>query len=105
MLPVAVKGIVMPKKKPSPKSSSSSPEIRGVRGDKCVACSGKGSSSSGSRCLPCGGTGKRKPAPSFPGVEKKEKQDLSKCEYCSKPSLYNRKTKKFVGCCIDCTLF
>lgn len=94
----------MPKKKPSPKSSSSSPETRGGAGEKCKACSGKGSSSSGSRCLPCGGTGKRKPAPSFPG-EKKEEQDLSKCEYCSKPSLYNRKTKKFVGCCSKCLPF
>lgn len=93
----------MPKKKP-PKSSFPSPETRGGVGEKCVACNGKGTSSSGSRCLPCSGTGKRKVAPTLPGVEKK-KQDLSKCEFCSKPSLYNRKTKKFIGCCKECLPF
>lgn len=91
----------MPKKKTSSKSSSSSPETRGGVGEKCVACNGKGSSSSGSRCLPCSGTGKRKPAPSFPG-EKKEERDMSQCWSCTGTSLYNRKTKKFVGYCADC---
>ena len=96
----------MPKKatvKKKASSSSSTPETKGGVGEtKCIACSGNGISSRGSKCYPCNGSGKRKVTQSFPGGEKKEVQDLSKCKYCSKGSLYNVRTKKFIGCCSDC---
>lgn len=97
----------MPKKKPIKKkvsSTSHTPEkIGGVGGTDCIACSGTGNNSKGSRCLPCNGTGKRNnPLSTFSGGEKKEERDMSQCWSCTGTSLYNRKTKKFVGYCADC---
>lgn len=96
----------MPKKKPIKKKASSTsrtPEKPGgVGGTDCIACSGTGNNSRGSRCLPCNGTGKRNnPLSTFSGGEKKE-EDLSMCSMCSKGSLYNLRTKRFVGYCAAC---